>query len=48
LQRKKDYWWHLEGNTSFELLTKKIATVLNTLAIPEMEKCITNEYLKNE
>lgn len=43
---KQDYWWLIGPDTSLEHLINEILTILETLAIPEIERHITDEALK--
>jgi hypothetical protein len=45
LPARRDHWWQIEEGTSLPQLTAEIEGVLTTLAIPEIERYITDESL---
>ena len=42
-----DYWWEINEETSIEQLINDIATIISTIAIPEMENYASDESLEN-
>jgi hypothetical protein len=42
---KNDKWWVIDESTSMEFLEKEIRECLLHKAIPEIDKCITNNHL---
>jgi hypothetical protein len=46
LPQKQDYWWQINENTSLTSLINEIANILKELAIPEIQKYISDESLE--
>lgn len=46
LPQKQDYWWEINDKTSLSNLIVEIINILKELAIPEMQKYITDESLE--
>lgn len=46
LQKKQDYWWEINDRTSTSSLITEITNILIELAIPEIQKYITDESLE--
>ncbi len=44
---KKDYWWIIDDQTKFEQLKKEIITIINTLAVPDIETHISDQILES-
>jgi len=42
----QDYWWEINENSNLSDLINEIANVLRYLAIPEIQKSISDEYLE--
>lgn len=47
LPQKQDYWWQINDSTFLPDLVNEIVDVLNTVAIPEMKKWISDQSLED-
>ncbi len=46
LSSKSDFWWKIDSTTNLDILTSEIINILETAAIPEIYKHISDESLE--
>lgn len=47
LGQKQDYWWELDNNTILTDLTSEISSVINEVALPEINKHLSDNNLED-